>query len=135
MLNLNEFPQAAMLGGHIVKVAMDPMGKFPNANQQDLLEACGLIPQIFSRAAGEPDTEDAEDLYKAAVQQYGYGDMASDSWGTVHSDGTYESQYDEDPDLYPLVVFRWPFGVEVLVYRHAIIAVRDEDNTIISRMD
>lgn len=135
MFNLSEYKQSAMLGGHIVKVLLDPLGEFPKADKQALLDACGLIPAIFSQAAGEPDTEDAQTLYKAAVGVYGCGDYSGTDWGTVSKNGVYTSSYEDDPPLKPIAVFRWPFGVEVLVYRSAIIAVRDEETTIISRMD
>lgn len=134
MLNMSMYKVSAMLGGHIVKVSLDPH-QTHGANKERLLAACGLIPSIFSEAAGEPDTEDAESLYKAAVRIYGFGDYSGTDWGTVDPDGLYRSSHDEDPPLSPIAVFRWPFGVEVLVYPHAIIAVRDEDTTIISRMD
>lgn len=136
MFNLSEYKQSAMLGGHIVKVLLDPFGQFPQVDKKGrILEACGLIPAIFSQAAGEPDTEDAQALYKAAVDVYGFGDWSGSDWGTVSQNGVYTSTHEDDEPLKPIAVFRWPFGVEVLVYRHAIIAVRDEDTTIISRMD
>lgn len=134
MLNRDRYGHQAMLGGHIVKVAFDPRAAY-GANSEKLLAACGVIPSIFSEAAMGPDTEDAPSMYKRAVEVYSFGDYSSVQWGTVTPEGVYVSSHDEDPDLNPMVVFYWPFGVEVLVYPHAIIAVRDEENTIISRMD
>lgn len=105
------------------------------ATKVRLVRACGIIP-AFAAEAYAKGNETAQDVYDAMVERYGFGDMSSTKWGTVDPTGVYKSAYDEDPDMQPLVELRFPENpVKVYIYQYAIVAVVDEDTTIISRMD
>ena len=114
-------------------VTIDPLDKFENIDNHKLFEACGLIP-LFAADAYMDKHDTAEAVYKAMTASYGFGEYRFEGEGSVTGGGTY--QYPEDPDLHPLVLLQSPENpVEVFIYQHAILAIRDGDTTIIGRMD
>jgi len=116
-------------------VTVDPLKKYKEAKANRLVEACGIIP-LFYKDAIEMDTESpASEVYSKMVDLYGFGDYQSVDWGTVSPEGLYESAHD-DPDLAPLLRLDHPDSeVVCYIYQYAIMAVRDKNETILSRMD
>ena len=116
-------------------VTVDPLKKYEDAKQGKLVAATGILPQFYMEAMVRGN-DTARDVYEAMVDIYGYGDYSGPSWGTVSPTGVYKSSYEEDPDMYPLVLCEWPDNdVRLWVYQHAILAVQDPEETIITRMD
>jgi hypothetical protein len=105
-----------------------------DARPADILEACGLIPDFFAEACVSlapasavwgPDIVTLEDLAGAMDNLYGFGGFGSYPYGgTVASDGTYISEYGEDPDMAPLCRFGYG-GFFCFVYQYGITAIRD----------
>ena len=117
-------------------VTLDPMKKFEDVKKDRLVAACGLLPAFFADAMDRSTEDTAESVYKAVVEVYGFGDYSSANWGTVTPEGAYVSAYDDDPDMYPLLLLEYPDSpVQMLIYQSAILAVRDGETTILSRMD
>ena len=108
------------------------------ATPKQLIEACGIIPDFFCQAcieAGEHLTLNAiADGMDAAYQMGGF---AYPFGGTVDDhNGTYQSEYDDDPALAPLARFIFE-GFECFVYEYGITAIRDRATrqTKIARFD
>jgi hypothetical protein len=105
--------------------------------QERLEAACGVLPFFFMDAVMQR-AETAEDTYASMVKSYSFGDYRFKG-GSVTTDGTYVSEYTEDPDMVPYVTFvaKWEGGetVKLHIYRSAILSVVDSKSTIISRMD
>lgn len=113
----------------------DPLKKYTKYPRVDLREAMGLIPYFIIEAATD-GPNGARDVLDAMNRTYGFGGPEM-TGGTIEEDGTYT--YPEDPDLYPYAKFNLsgPEGsiADVFVYPYAIVAVRDDKETLISRMD
>lgn len=117
-------------------VTIDPTNHYPPNRQGPLIEACGLIPIFFCKAiASLSEKATAREVYEAMVEMYGYGDYHTTKWGHCTKEGIYKSSYPEDPDLYPYIEMRLPDGLGLFVYPHALLAVVDTKETILSRMD
>lgn len=111
-------------------IETDPLSKFPGVSPEDLIEACGFLPQ-WADVAFQHDNSFKEALL-ANYAYYG-GPMEG---GTVTEEGVY--QYPGDPDLYPLVAILNQGVPEVLyIYQYGIVAtVSDIDGvTWVTRMD
>ena len=126
-----------------------------NARPDDILEACGLIPDFFAKAclsitAGGEDAPDCraitaggedatlDGLAVAMDNLYGCGGFNAYPYGgTVATDGTYASEYDEDPDMPPLCRFGYEGRFFCYVYEYGITAIRDNSTgqTKIARFD
>ena len=105
------------------------------ATAKRIVEACGILPMFYTEACVK-GLVTAQEVYDDMVKTYGFGDFSGPSWGTVSPDGTYVSSFEEDPDMQPLMKCTWPDSpVELLIYQNAILAVRDADTSIITRMD
>lgn len=115
---------------HGVKVSVDPTGKFEEVPDTRLLAATGFIPYFIQEVVWE-NSQTANGAMHVMGEAYGFGVHLMK--GTVTAEGVY--QYPGDPDLPPLVVFRLPTDIQIIVYQHAIVAVRDGNNTLITRMD
>ena len=114
-----------------IAVKVDPTGQYKKVPKQRLVDALGIVPSFVSYAAVEAPEATARAVLDAMAEAYGFymGDMEG---GTVDAEGVY--QYPDDPPLYPLV--RWTLdNVTVYMYQFAIVAVQDEDTTIVTRMD
>jgi hypothetical protein len=120
-----------------MKISIDPLDAFNDVKNKGkkLLDACGLLPYfVLSTAETEPET--AEEAMAAMEKCYGFGkmyDMLEKGEGTVEADGTYT--YPEDPDLKPLMTFELGNDIEILLYQHAFVVVRDKETTLMVRMD
>ena len=110
----------------------DPLKKYKG---QPLREAMGLIPYFIIEAATRGPTG-AREVLDYMNEAYGFGGPEM-TGGTIEEDGTYT--YPEDPDLYPYAKFNLsgPEGsiADVFVYPYAIVAVRDDKETLLTRMD
>jgi hypothetical protein len=115
-------------------IEVDPLRAFEKAPEDHLVSAAGLIPYFAVEALQEHPEGPARDVYDKMVSIYGFGDFSGAFTGTVSEEGVYS--YPEDPDLSPIMKLYFPGSpVEVFVYQYAIIAVRDDQETITSRMD
>lgn len=125
-----------MSGFVVVTKKLDPLEKFQKARPSDLIEAMGLIPYFVVEAATE-GPEGAAGVLEAMNNAYGFAIGGNMTGGTVSEEGVY--QYPEDPDLYPYARFTLsgPDGdiADVFVYPYAIVAVRDNKETLVTRMD
>ena len=110
----------------------DPNGAFEGVENERLLDACGIIPMFFFTAIQEgPET--AQELHSAMCREYGFGDYV---WvgAEINENGTYVSEYEEDPDLEPYMsMVNGPLSL--YIYQYGIIGVTGPDGTIVSRMD
>jgi len=105
---------------------LDPHEKFGDATNQEIAEACGLLPHFLDRKDGRTPREQFEANY-----QFGVHEMRG---GTITDDGTY--QYPQDPDLVPYMYAE--FGNErVYIYRSGIVGIvnRETGDQFLTRMD
>ena len=111
----------------------DPLVRYTSAPGDSLEQACGLIPFFWMDALlNQADT--AEDVMDSMVESYGFGRMEFKGC-MVAEDGTYVSEFEEDPDLAPYLKLGAVFTdedtgecenvVECWVYPYGILAVRD----------
>ena len=91
-------------------------------------EACGIIPEFFLMAvlegmetASGPTLEKVSEGMDAAYQ---FGGFSYPFPGAVSPEGVYQSPYDEDEPLSPLVRFTHG-ALELFIYQSAITALRD----------
>lgn len=113
-------------------VTIDPLAAFEKVQPGRLFAATGLIPQFAMEAFAGP-SETVREFYDHMVKIYGFGGWELKG-GEVDKAGVY--LYPEDEPLSPLVLLQYPeSSIEVLIYQHAILAIRDEDETIVCRMD
>jgi len=108
------------------------------ARPADIIEACGIIPDLFLagclEAKADPVTLDA--VADAIDEAYQFGGFRYPFGGTITDAGVYQSSHDEDPDLPPFARFTFE-GFECFVYRYGITAIRDRETrqTKIARLD
>lgn len=115
---------------------LDPTKHFSDAKTERLTAALGILPHLFNEAEATVGGTDARYLYDAAVALYGFGDYAEAfQGGTVDAAGIYTSQFEDDPELYPLAMGITGEGVDVFIYQYAMVSVVDKGTTIITRMD
>ena len=113
-----------------------------------IIEAAGIIPDIFTEACGSmvdahryPESTAAlvrpvslDELAKAVDDAYGFGGFAVPFEGTITERGVYVSSFDDDPDLPPfvrLIYTGFPTALsrfELFVYLYGICALRDRDS-------
>jgi hypothetical protein len=112
---------------------------------EHLIEACGIIPDFFVQACilseqGNPDGITLENIADGMDDAYQFGGFGYPWGGTVSPKGIYQSQYDDDPPLPPLVQFSFCSGAsafDCFVYDHAIVAIRERGTSpvFIGRFD
>jgi len=109
------------------------------ASGNDIVEACGLIPDFFCQAClnygrtifkaiKNPSVEMFKDSDLKVVADemdsiYGFGGFKYPWSGTVTDDGVYQSK-DSDPDMNPLALFRYAH-MELFVYPYGVCAIRN----------
>ena len=105
-----------------------------------LCEACGIIPDFFMWALVEgiesvfgPTLERVSDAMDKA---YGFGGFCYPFKGTVSAEGVYQSPYDDDEPLAPLLRLSHS-GLELYIYESAIAALRDctSGEVVVGRFD
>lgn len=115
-----------------MEVTIDPLNAFEGIKDSKLLEACGLLA-YFAADVHMMEPESVQEAWDGLMDNYGFGDVSSDHWGTVE-DMVYKSSED-DPDMKPLARFGLTEDIDFLVYQYAICAVTDGETTIMGRMD
>lgn len=106
-----------------------------------LEEACGIIPDFFERALSVDEFVDIESIAETMDQLYGFGGFqAYPIDGEVNAQGTYVSEYDDDPHLEPYIAFTSldpsRTNVEMFVYPYGFVGLRDSNGaTKIARFD
>tara|TARA_R110000764_G_scaffold57128_2_gene124431 strand:+ start:75 stop:557 length:483 start_codon:yes stop_codon:yes gene_type:complete len=146
VITQNTFTDQA-IGDLVLDRVLNPTNN-PDLNKSrpmDLLQACGIVPDIFADACVVSDTPlvmavpniDADSTQLDAVASvmdsiYGCGGFGVHPWdGEVLADGHYRSSAqndpdDIDPDLPPLARFTYVAGgLECFVYEYSIISIRD----------
>ena len=109
--------------------------------EQFLKQACGLIPYFFERALLVDDFVDIESIAQTMDQLYGCGGFqAYPINGEINAQGTYVSEYDDDPHLEPYIAFTSSdpsrTDVEMFVYPYGFVGLRDSHGaTKIARFD
>jgi len=96
------------------------------ASGNDIVEACGLIPDFFCQACLNIELFNDSDLKIVADGMdsiYGFGGFQYPWSGTIKDNGVYQSN-DEDPDMNPLALFRYAH-MELFVYQYGVCAIRD----------
>lgn len=120
-----------MNGG--LEVVIDPNDAYTGIKPTKLLDAAGLLP-YFALEAALTQPESLQAAWDTLTECYGMGDFSGASWG--HVEGLkYISKHEEDSDMEPMLQFRLTDEIDFLVYRYAIVAVSDGDDSIIGRMD
>lgn len=109
------------------KIIFDPLNKFDNASEQDIIQACGYIPGwTVNKDYSDDSLKDALD------KQYGFG-LFEDNIARVDEEGKYI--YPGDQDFYPLI--KITRNEEILYqYQYGLVAIIDkEGNSFCTRMD
>lgn len=118
-----------------MKVTIDPLNAFFGIKPEKLLEATGILSYFAADVSlTAPDSvkgafDDLMECYGMGVGQDGSG------WGTVDAGGVYKSEYEEDPDMSPMVTFHLSDTISWHVYQSAITAVTDGEDTLMARFD
>ena len=92
----------------------------------DIVEACGIIPDIFCQACLSSDPLLIDIIADNMDAVYQFGGFSYDFGGSISPDGRYCSAYDDDDDLAPLARFIYD-RFELFVYPYAITALRDRN--------
>lgn len=98
------------------------------ASGDDIVEACGLIPDFFCQACLNLEKFNDSDLQNVADGMdtiYGFGGFQYPWDGTLTDDGIYQSN-DGDPDMSPLALFSY-HHMQLFVYQYGICAIRDSE--------
>ena len=119
----------------------DPRKAYQHMTREHLEEACGIIPDFFERALSVDDFTGIETVTGVMDDLYGFGGFEQyPIKGEITASGTYVSEYDDDPDLEPLIAFASldpaHCDVEMFVYPYAFVGLRDSSGaTKIARFD
>lgn len=117
-----------IVGDYTFSIKIDPLGKYTDADDYYIRNSIGIIPHWTF------DIEHIEMPVKEALdKQYGFG--LYEMGGKITEDGVYVSEYEEDPDLYPIA--KMIRGEEtVYCYQYAIVGIVQKDgSSFITRMD
>jgi len=125
IFNLNFRPSEIILD-RVLNPARDQ--NIGAARPADIIEACGIIPDLFCAACCEAGTGDdgltLDGVCAAMDNAYGFGGFCYPFGGSLELDGTYKSEHDDDADLAPLARFGFEGRVFCFVYDYGITAVR-----------
>ena len=115
---------------------LDPNDKFlpTGVRKQSLIDACGVLPMFFHKCE-QQGAETQEEILECIKAQYGFPVVPMEG-GEVGADGVY--RFPEDPPLHPIMSCTyadWDSHVQFLVYQHAIVAIRTEGATLVTRLD
>ena len=121
-------------------------GDLGNALPAELIEACGTIPDFFCNAClgafnelgprNEPIT--LQDVADRMDSEYQYGGFRISTWrGSVDANGVYQSEHEEDADLFPLARFGFEGRFFCYVYDYGVAAIVDRTNSefMVARFD
>lgn len=122
-------------------LSYDPFKKlYESVAPIEIWESCGLLTHFAIESFRNP-----QPLYETMLEQYGFP-ADPIAGGTINETGVY--RYPGDPDLYPVMVMeqeeRLPDPDDVTAptatrtlffYRYALIAIRENGQTIVTRMD
>ena len=118
----------------MMKVTYDPQGKYPNASQKQLSEACGLIPYWVTEwetlIRGIPEFD--QGLKRWLDKRYRFG-LFELSKSVIEDDGTY--RYPGDPDMAPFIAIDLGEHGVFYQYPNAIAAIPTPDGYYVTRMD
>ena len=123
--------------------AYDQLYNFDDQDDKErwLEEACGIIPDYFERALSVDPFVDIESIAETMDKLYGFGGFQQYPLdGEVNAQGTYVSEYDDDPHLEPYIAFTRldpsRTNVEMFVYPYGFVGLRDSHGaTKIARFD
>ena len=108
--------------------------EYNGLDKNDLVMACGYIPQFFYQGIHnlflrrKPLTLEA--IAEEMDKLYMYGGFKFPFQGAIDEDGIFSSPYEEDPDIHPYVRFNEPSEqFELFVYKYGIVGIRDSKNT------
>ena len=97
-----------------------------SARPVDIVEACGVIPDIFCQACLSTDPLLLELIAEQMDWIYSFGGFGYPLGGAVSPEGRYCSEFEDDDDLAPLARFIYD-RFELFVYPYAITALRDRN--------
>ena len=108
--------------------------EYGRLNKNDLIMACGYIPQFFYGAIDKIKNRKNPLTLEAIAEEmdslYMYGGFKFPFQGTLDEDGVFASPYEEDPDIHPYVRFSEPSEqFELFVYKYGIVGIRNSKNT------
>ena len=104
-----------------------------NSNKHEeafaMLEACGLIPNFID---GLIDETNAQTVLYYMIKRYGFGENTIEG-GHIDDEGRF--CYPEDPDMDWYIKTHLENGITVRVYGYGVVAVTDDTQTLVVRMD
>ena len=123
--------------------AYDQLYNFDDQDDKErwLEEACGIIPDFFERALSVDPFVDIDSIAETMDKLYGFGGFQQYPLdGEVNAQGTYVSEYNDDPHLEPYIAFTSldpsRTNVEMFVYPYGFVGLRDSHGaTKIARFD
>lgn len=110
---------------------------YPDWTDDNLVEACGLIPHWLAEFdfLTRVGAKQFIDLKEYMENCYGFGELYK-MGGTVDPDTQqYISSYEEDKPLEPYAKVILEGGSEALIYPYAIVALPTREGYFITRMD
>tara|TARA_R110002020_G_scaffold144244_1_gene317149 strand:+ start:58 stop:471 length:414 start_codon:yes stop_codon:yes gene_type:complete len=119
----------------------DPNKSFPHLEASHIKQSAGVIPDFFTMAIINGAGGDIQQASEMIDEAYGYGGFNRYPWPSKISDqNRLVSNFESDPELDPLLILKaigdHDEGLEVILYSHDIVALRDSHGTTkISRFD
>lgn len=108
-------------------ISHDPLNSYSHMSPQEIFETCGILPHWVAQweASGLPD------LPNYMQKCYGY-ETSHLEGATITPEGMF--QFPGDPDLPPMIRIDLE-GTTYFQYPYALLAIRTQDSTFITRMD
>ena len=109
-----------------ITVVIDPLDKFPDLSEKQIMEICGLIPYwiLTPEHINLSIKEILEIEYKWGMNYFDKGEIGRD--GTFY--------YPEDPPIYPLILMKREKEI-LYQYESGMVSFTDNGHKYITRMD
>ena len=117
-------------------MTINPTGHYEKYVQGRLREECGIIPQFYYDAMrlGLSKDDSVKDVFDLMRDLYGYGAAPAVDYGTIDKEGVLTPP--DGDKMYPYVKLAHPDNAALCyVYAYGILAVTDNNDTLVARFD
>jgi len=116
-------------------ITLDPMGKYPDAQEFELLEACGLLPCFIQSGDTSPMKEQLQNNYGFPIH---WEDCRLDKNFLQHDPVQFVADpqfaYTDDPNLAPYAVIQHGSS-SLYIYRYGLVVLIEGEHFLWARMD